>query len=198
MSRPGSILSWNWLLITHKRKKKSGLLEWAAQVLIAVPLLVGIAVSDGVTECDRCAGDAERARCEGARAIDRNLLRTLEISVCQSSCEQRGKAKRFPCFCLYIKDLPEWWLLLFGFWLGRWCNTFQVSTKLTRMAFVHWLIETMDNCKIWRVHSYHWILGASAQSCLWPCSSPWSWARHWALTGFQLKFAKWNWNTSPK
>lgn len=58
-------------------------------MLIAVPLLLGIAASDGGTECDRCAGDAERARCEGARAIDRNLLRTIENSVCQPSCELR-------------------------------------------------------------------------------------------------------------
>ena len=97
------IISWNWLLIAQKEKKKTGLLELAAQLLIAVPLLVGIAVSDGVTECDRCAGDAERARCEGARAIDRNLLRTLEISVCQSSCEQRSKAKDFQAFVCTLR-----------------------------------------------------------------------------------------------
>jgi hypothetical protein len=43
-----------------------------AQVLIFLPLLEGIAVLDGGTERERCAGagDAERAR-----AIDRNLLK---------------------------------------------------------------------------------------------------------------------------
>ena len=75
--------------------------------MIAVPLLVGIAVSDGGTECERCAGDAERARCEGARAIDRNLLQTLEISVCQSSCEQRSKAKDFQAFVCTLTYLNE-------------------------------------------------------------------------------------------
>jgi len=37
------------------------------------------------------------------------------------------------------------------------------------------------------VHSYHWILDVSEKPCLWPCSFPWSWARHWALTGLQLQ-----------
>jgi hypothetical protein len=40
------------------------------ELLIALPRLVGIVFSEG----GRCAGDDERARCEGARAIDRSLL----------------------------------------------------------------------------------------------------------------------------
>jgi hypothetical protein len=52
-----------------------------AQVLIILPLLEGVTVSDGGTERERCAGasDAERARCEGA--IDRNLLQMTGTKV---------------------------------------------------------------------------------------------------------------------
>lgn len=42
---------------------------------------MGIEVLDGVMECARCAGDAERERCEGTRAIDCNFLQTVEISI---------------------------------------------------------------------------------------------------------------------
>lgn len=46
------------------------------ELLIALPRLVGIVFSEG----GRCAGDDERARCEGARAIDRSLLQIVNFS----------------------------------------------------------------------------------------------------------------------
>jgi hypothetical protein len=49
-----------------------------AHVLIILPLLEGVTVSDGGTERERCAG-AERAGCEGA--IDRNLLQMTGATV---------------------------------------------------------------------------------------------------------------------
>lgn len=45
------------------------------ELLIALPRLVGIVFSEG----GRCAGDDERARCEGARAIDRSLLQNCQF-----------------------------------------------------------------------------------------------------------------------
>jgi hypothetical protein len=71
-----------------------------------LPLLEGIAVLDGGTERERCAGagDAERARCEGAREIDRNLLQMAggrvngEMSLKKEIIEER--------FCL-VECLPE-------------------------------------------------------------------------------------------
>lgn len=48
-------------------------------MLIVLPLLVGVAfLLAGAMGCARCAGDAERARCEGRRAMDCNFLQTVE------------------------------------------------------------------------------------------------------------------------
>jgi len=73
-------------------------------MLIILPLLVGIAVLDGAMECARCAGDAERARCEGTRAIDCTFLQTVKISIVNLPAKGKNEGEGSPSFWLCILD----------------------------------------------------------------------------------------------
>jgi len=77
-------------------------------MLIILPLLVGIAVLDGAMECARCTGDAERARCEGTRAIDCTFLQTVKISLSTYLQKERTRRKAVQAFgCASWTDLNE-------------------------------------------------------------------------------------------
>lgn len=133
-----------------------------------LPLFEDIAVSDGGTERERCAGagDAERARCEGARAIDLNLLQMTDSRVNGVMSTWKFIQECIECIVCW----PEWRLLLFIFWLDCCFNTFQARTmcKCYKLR-LNWRNEEL---LIDVLHSYHWVFGASAMPCLWPYSSP--------------------------
>jgi hypothetical protein len=62
----------------------------------------------GAMGCARCAGDAERARCEGRRAMDCNFLQTVEIFlfvclVVNLSFERKERGGGSPSFWLSIR-----------------------------------------------------------------------------------------------
>ena len=78
-------------------------------MLIILPVLVGIAVLDGAMECARCAGDAERARCEGTRAIDCTFLQTVKISIVNLPAQkERTRGEAVQTFgCASWTDLNE-------------------------------------------------------------------------------------------
>lgn len=77
-------------------------------MLIILPLFVGIEVLDGVMECARCAGDAERERCEGTRAIDCNFLQTVEIRLSTYLQKERTREEAVQAFgCASWTDLNE-------------------------------------------------------------------------------------------